>query len=87
MIVGNVGVDSPCYGECSIVAVDVAIYNDGSGEPTDQRHSRLVKLDLKQTFTWSTNETAVLNLDLVEEAQPVYIPDNAYYWWVHCGGM
>jgi hypothetical protein len=62
------------------------------GEPTlwEPYHHALVKLPLQpstpntppSTFHWSGNETAVLNVDILELSQAVNFLDNNTYWWV-----
>lgn len=91
MIVGNVGTDHPCQAVCGVTAIDFAVFNADldTGEPGNLVKKRYIKLQESRTFSWSTNETAVLNFDvnylydadgITYDSAPLHLADNQKYW-------
>lgn len=86
-VIGNIG--SGASGNCSVDAVDIAIYSDSSGAPdTEQYTAKLVlpgTASGSTTLTWSTNTSAVLSLDIIaqtgtEVPAAVELPFEQTYW-------
>lgn len=85
MVVGNVGTDHPCQAVCAITAVDLAIYsaNADTLEPEGKLYHNLIRLNGSSpttTFQWSYNETAVLNVDVAQDSNPMRLLENNRYW-------
>lgn len=94
MIVGNVGVDQPCVllpvcnvGQpcqpqplCSVTAIDFAIFTDANHAPGTVVAKRYIKLQQDMTFSWNSNETAVLNFDVEADSGALELQDNTTYW-------
>jgi len=75
-------------GTCSLNAVDIAIYGDSSAAPsgTEKYSAKLLLPGSNSgstTFTWSSNTSTVLSLDIVNasSASPwVELDFSAKYW-------
>jgi len=82
MIVGNVGVDQPCepLPVCSVTAIDFAIFTDANRAPDTVVAKRYIKLQQDKTFSWKTNETAVLNFDVEANSAPLALLNGTAYW-------
>jgi len=81
MIVGNVGTDHPCQAVCSVTAIDFAVFAiDADGNPNMVKARRYIKLQESRTFSWSTNETAVLNFDVDANSAPLLLGTDQAYW-------
>lgn len=68
LVLGNQGLGG--VGNCSIDAVDIAIYTNSNGAPSSKIHSVALQLpgDVgnSQTFTWNSNVSSVLSFDIVD---------------------
>lgn len=88
-VIGHVGPGS--VGNCSVEAVDMAIYTDSNGAPGSLQYDAVLRLPGRApgagTFVWSSSSSAVLSFDIVNlnpdnTANPtsVHLPFDATYW-------